>query len=114
MGAERGAPAAAMRRAAAVREMESRASLEPYRRKASGGGKRTVALRSCGDAARLAGLLGGRLELAAPSSLPWRLRAGVEAVAIFFASLTSRCVKGIASLRSCCVDFASLALIGSC
>ena len=33
----------------------------------------------------------------------------MDPVAIFFASLTSRCVKGIASLRTCCaVDFASL------
>ena len=87
MGAERGAPAAAMRRAAAVREMESRASLEPYRQKAAGNGKRTVASR-CAEA-----WLGGRLALAATSSLKRRLLAGVEAVAMFALSEASRGVQ---------------------
>ena len=72
-------------RATAAREVVSRAPLEENKRKASGGGKRTVAL-SCGDAAQL----GGRLEVASTSRDAWRLRAGVEAVAMFFASLTPR------------------------
>ena len=42
-------------------------------------------MSSWGDALQL----GGRLEIVAASRLAWRLRAGVEAVAIF-ASLTSR------------------------
>ena len=70
----------------------------------SGGGSRTVSL-SCGDAARL----GGRLEIAALSPVGRRLRAGVEAVAIF-ASLTSRRLhsrEDFASLRLGCVDFAN-------
>ena len=43
----------------------------------------------------------------------WRLRAGVEAAAMFFASLTSRRLDVYASLRSGCVDFFT-SLIGSC
>ena len=85
VGADRVVRAEVICRATAARKVASRTPLEENKRKASGGGKLPVAL-SCGDAAQL----GGRLEVASTSRDAWRMRAGVEAVAMFYASLTSR------------------------
>ena len=86
VGAERRVRAAAIWRATAVREIESRASPEVYRCRGSGSGKRTV-WSSGGDAARL----GWWLADASSSRLEWRLRIGVDADAMLRCRLLRAC-----------------------